>query len=272
MFDDSESLQFPIYCGVSQGSLFSPILFLFYISELHNTVHTPEKEVSALGFADDTNLLAFSSSLKSNLLKLKSTYSKCQDWARKHSMKFPPEKYELLYFSRRRDNLQLSLRLGEVVLQPKEEVHILGLYFDSKLVWKKHQKIMSQKVFKYFSALSRTTYSTWGLPVLTARHVYTAILRSLLSYAVGVWFNPQKKLSNIILLSTFQNKYLRTIGGVFKATPIFLLESELFLPPLDLYFKLRTVSQFWPSCISGTSHTSCQKVLSALLPACSTVA
>ena len=99
---------------------------------------------------------------------------------------------------------------------------------------------MSQKVSKYFSALSRTTYSTWGLPVLTAHHVYTAILRSLLSYAAGVWFNPQKKPSNIISLSTFQNKYLRTIGGVFKATLVFLLESELFLLSLDLYFKLRT--------------------------------
>ena len=121
VFDDSESPQFPIYCGVSQGSPFSPILFLFYISELHNTVHTSEKQVSALGFADNTNLLAFSYFLKSNLLKLKSTHSKCQDWARKHSIKFAPEKYELLYFSRRRrDNVQLSRSLGEVILQPKE--------------------------------------------------------------------------------------------------------------------------------------------------------
>ena len=31
------------------------------------------------------------------------------------------------------------------------------------------------------------------------------------------------------------------------------------------------LSQFWPSCISGTSHTSCQEVPSALLPVCSTV-
>ena len=99
---------------------------------------------------------------------------------------------------------------------------------------------MLQKVSKYFSALSRTTYSTWGLPVLTACYVYTTTLRSLLSYVVEVWFNPQKKPSNISSLSTFQNKYLRTIGGVFQATPIFLLESELFLLSLDLYFKLRT--------------------------------
>ena len=31
------------------------------------------------------------------------------------------------------------------------------------------------------------------------------------------------------------------------------------------------MSQFWPSCISGTSHTPCREVLSALLPVRSTV-
>ena len=34
----------------------------------------------------------------------------------------------------------------------------------------------------------------------------------------------------------------KTIGGVFKATPTFLIEGELFLPPLDLYFKFRTAT------------------------------
>ena len=57
---------------------------------------------------------------------------------------------------------------------------------------------------------------------------------------MGIWFNPLRKSSNISSLSTFQNKYLRLIGGVFKATPSFLLESELFLLPLDLYFKFCT--------------------------------
>ena len=32
------------------------------------------------------------------------------------------------------------------------------------------------------------------------------------------------------------------------------------------------MSQFWPSCISGTSHTPCQEVPSALLPVCSAIA
>ena len=32
------------------------------------------------------------------------------------------------------------------------------------------------------------------------------------------------------------------------------------------------MSQFWPSCISGTSHAPCREVLSALLPVCSAIA
>ena len=256
VFDDSESSAIPIHCGVPQGSPLSPILFLFYISELHETVHSPSTGVSALGFADDTNLLAFGHSLKSNLLKLKNTHLKCLSWAARHGIVFSPEKYEILHFSRRRsDNLQLKLRLGNVILRPKEEVRVLGVYLDAKLHWHKHQRTILQKAQKALSSLSRTSYSTWGFPVLTSRLVYTAILRSLLSYAVGIWFNPLRKSSNISSLSTFQNKCLRLIGGAFKATPSFLLESELFLLPLDLYFKFRT------ACFLSSIQTSSLKTL-----------
>ena len=123
VFDDSESFPISIHCGVSQGSSLSSILFLFYISELHETVHTSSSGVSALGFADNTNLLAFGHSLKSNLLKLKNTHLKYLSWAARHGIVFSPEKYKILHFSRRRsDNLQLQLRLGNVVLRLKEEV------------------------------------------------------------------------------------------------------------------------------------------------------
>ena len=121
VFDDSESSSIPIHCGVYQDSPLSPILFLFYISELHETVHSPTTGVSALGFADDTNLLAFGCSLKSSLLKLKNTHLKYLSWTTRHGIVFSPEKYKILHCSRRRsDNLQLKLRLGNVILKPKE--------------------------------------------------------------------------------------------------------------------------------------------------------
>ena len=150
---------------------------------------------------------------------------------------------------------QPAFRISPLILYSVRTAQYRPQHPDTKLHWHKHQRIILQKAQKALSSLSRTLYSTWGFPVLTSCLVYTAILRSLLSYAVGIWFNPLRKSSNISSLSTFQNKCLRLIGGVFKATPSFLLESEPFLLPLDLYFKFRT------ACFLSSIQTSPLKTL-----------
>ena len=72
--------------------------------------------------------------LKSNLLKLKNTHLKYLSWAARHGIVFSSQKYKILYFSRRRsDNLQLKLRLENVILKLKEKVQVLAVYLDAKL-------------------------------------------------------------------------------------------------------------------------------------------
>ena len=56
----SETEAFPVPAGVPQGSPLSPILFLFYNSELLDLCQRPKEGLSAIGFADDINMLAYS--------------------------------------------------------------------------------------------------------------------------------------------------------------------------------------------------------------------
>ena len=94
-------------------------------------------------------------------------------------------------------------------------MRVLEVYLDAKVHWHKYKRIILQKAQKALSSLSRTSYSTWGFPVLTSCLVYTTILRSLLSYTVGIWFNSLRKSSNISSLVLCQNRCLRLNGGAF---------------------------------------------------------
>lgn len=60
-----------------QGSLLSPILFLFYNSPLLQAVRQPENRVYPLGFADDINLFTFSESSAQNCRTLERTHESC---------------------------------------------------------------------------------------------------------------------------------------------------------------------------------------------------
>jgi hypothetical protein len=96
----AETEAFLVPTGVPQGSPLSPILFLFYNSELLDLCQRPKEGLTAVGFADDVNMLAFSRSTETNCRILETGHSRCLDWAKRHGMKFAPTKYELIHFTR----------------------------------------------------------------------------------------------------------------------------------------------------------------------------
>ena len=58
-FDGQSTEDIPVEAGVPQGSPLSPILFILYIASLYEALKRDHRMVSIVGFADDTNLLAY---------------------------------------------------------------------------------------------------------------------------------------------------------------------------------------------------------------------
>ena len=58
-FDGQQTEDIPVAAGVPQGSPLSPVLFILYIASLYEALKRDYLLVSIVGFADDTNLLAF---------------------------------------------------------------------------------------------------------------------------------------------------------------------------------------------------------------------
>ena len=132
---------------------------------------------------------------------------------------------------------------GTSLVKPTASARFLGVWLDRKLNWKAHQRAVERKLKTQSYALSRITAKTWGLGLAKAREVYTKCIRSALAYGASSFHTPTKRggkpATSTKALRKAQNKSLRIVAGAFKATPIRNLETETWVPPLDLYLNKR---------------------------------
>lgn len=85
----------PIQTEIPQGTIESPILYLFYNADLIEACKTQDTEV--VGYIDDVSILAVGPNAQSNCKTLKKIHRRAEEWARKHGSQFAPAKYELVH-------------------------------------------------------------------------------------------------------------------------------------------------------------------------------
>ena len=137
--------------------------------------------------------------------------------------------------------MQAYVQLDGTEKQPSPDVRVLGVWLDTKLRWSAHFREVQRKANAQTGALTRISASTWGASFSRARQVYAAVVRPALAYGAGVWHTPGTDAAKGLAakLQPIQNKCLRVVAGAYKATPVRALETETYIPPLDLYLDGR---------------------------------
>ena len=128
--------------GIPQGSILGPLLFLIYINDLSKAIIFS----SVHHFADDTNILYVSSSLKNVNKKLNHALSNLVQWLRANKILLNVSKTEIVIFKSHSKQItkHLNFRLSGQKIISKNYTKYLGIIIDEHLTFKEYMAQLSQ--------------------------------------------------------------------------------------------------------------------------------
>ena len=211
-----------INCGVPQGSVLGPLLFLLYINDLNQAI----KFCKVHHFADDTNLLCLSNSIKKLSKLVNADLKHLLNWLNANKISLNVKKTEMIIFKSKQKKLEgdLKIKLCGKRLYPTESVKYLGVKIDANLTWQHHVNDLSTKLNRANALLFKMRKYV-SLKIL--RSIYFAIFDSYLSYCCLVWAQNFSTIQRILIL---QKKAVRIINFQprnFHTSPLFKQNSIL---------------------------------------------
>ena len=195
-----------VTCGVPQGSILGPLLFLMYINDLPNFLRIAAPRM----FADDTSITLSAKTVADLKLAVTSELNNLTCWLRANKLSSNVAKTELMIIgSRQRLNTQceeINISIDDRTIKRVDHIKSLGLTIDAQLSWSKHVDEISKKVSSAIGALKRVRPF---IPTDVAVQIYNALILPHFDYCSPVWDGMSGCLSD--KLQKLQNRAARVI-------------------------------------------------------------
>ena len=189
-------------CGVPQGSVLGPILFIIYINDICNVSDV----VKCVLFADDTNIFCSERNLTDLQLTLNRDLGKLFVWFSVNKLSLNLSKTNYILFRNRSADTDLNIRINTINVTRVQSSKFLGIIIDENLNWKPHIQLVKSKLSKTLSIIYKASKLINYEGMLT---LYCSLFLPYLAYCCEIWGNTYA--TNVNCIYVIQKKVVRII-------------------------------------------------------------
>jgi exonuclease III len=223
--NNSKSKMLPISCGVPQGSILGPLLFLIYVNDMVNC----SALLKFILFADDTNIFYSTKNHGFTENIINDELNKLSIWFRVNKLSLNIKKTNFIVFGKLPQN-SLELKIENERIERVKTAKFLGVVIDEKLKWREHITVVANKVSKSLGVLNRIKHI---VPLSILPMIYSTLILPYYQYCNIIWASTcPSYLQKLFLL---QKRAMRIISAAsYRAHTSELFRKHKQLKVFDL--------------------------------------
>jgi len=209
-----------IECGVPQGSVLGPLLFLIFVNDLPQSVSKLETRMSEIVkkdsaatvpmFADDTSLVVIAKSERLLLESVRGSLNEVSRWLRVNQLKVNPSKSNFLIFSRTSNYYPWIQHIAyeDGMIARQKAVKYLGIIIDETLSFRSHIETLSRILSRNLGMIRKLKYM---FPISILRLLYFSLIHPYILYCSSVYMGTFSSIVSPVRI--IQNKSIRVLSG-----------------------------------------------------------
>ena len=179
-FNDALSDYKTVNCGVPQGSILGPLLFLIYVNDISNC----SSLLKLILFADDTSLFSSGEDLTKLIRIVNQELSVIATWLKSNKLSLNLKKTKCATFcaKNKKYNKTIDIIIDNKQIEQVSSIIFLGVHIHEHLDWRPHINSVSLKMSKSIGLINKIRSlisATARIGCYTARsyyHIYNIVI------------------------------------------------------------------------------------------------